>query len=228
MINLLTNKTGWQFAVIKGDSHAALWCEEQGRLDYDRSVEDVVKLLKPGDAVVDAGAFIGDYTVRMAKAVGETGSVVAFEPNLEAYVCLSVNCRDCPKVWIEHCALSDIETTKSVFQESNAGASHLINARNYGQIIRTRTLDSFNLARCDFIKMDIEGFEVFALRGAMETIKKFRPKMFIELNDSALSRYGFAKDDILKPLLESGYRMEFIDPKHNLSYPQLDVLLLPK
>ena len=228
MIKLVTDKYGWQFTVINEDSHGSKWAEEQKRLDYDRSVEDVVKLLKPGDTVVDAGAFIGDYTVRMAKAVGETGSVLAFEPNLDAYVCLEVNCRDCPQVRLEHCALSDIETTKSVFVESNVGASHLINARNEGPTIRTRTLDSFNLQHCDFIKIDIEGFEVFALRGAVETIKKFRPKIFIELNDSALSRYGFTKNDILKPLMGIGYRLEFIDPKHNLSYPQLDVLLLPK
>ena len=228
MIELVTCKDGYQVAVIKGDTHGSKWIKEQGRLDYDRSVEDVVKLLKPGDIVVDAGAFIGDYTVRMAQAVGKTGTVIAFEPNPEAFVCLAVNCRNCPQVRLEHCALSDIETAKSVFVESNAGASHLINARNEGPTIRTRTLDSFNLARCDFIKIDIEGFEVFALRGAMETIKKFRPKMFIELNDSALARYGFTKNDILKPLLEIGYRLEFIDQKHNLSYPQLDVLLLPQ
>jgi len=225
-INLLTDKHGWQFAVIKGDTHAAKWCEEQQRLDYDRSVEDVLQYIKPGDTVIDVGANIGAYTVSMAKAVGETGRVFAFEPNLAAYVCLEINCRDLPQATLFNEGLSDVESFAGIEQEKNAGASHIISCSN--GTVKMITLDDINLPRCDFIKMDVEGYEPFVIRGAMKTLKKFRPKMFVELNDGPLARYGFTKQDILKPLFDVGYILKFIDPRHNLNYEQLDVLLIPR
>lgn len=226
MIKLITDKTGWQFAVISNDSHGSRWSEEQKRLDYDRSVNVVLKHIKPGDIVIDAGAFIGDYTVSMAKGVGGSGTVLAFEPNLEAYICLAVNCRDCGNVQLHHAALGDTVTCCALVQEVNAGATH-IERNNLSGGVRTINLDSLNLERCDFIKADLEGYEPYFIRGAMDTIRKFRPKIFIELNDVALARYSFTKADVLRPLQDSGYRLHFLEEKHNLSYKQIDVFLMP-
>lgn len=229
-MRLLIDKKGWTFAVVSGDSHATKWCEEQQRLDYDRSVDDVLKFIKSGDVVVDAGAFIGAFTVPMAKAVGVNGMVLAFEANLSSYCCLVVNCREHNNVSERLLALGDSDTVMSVKrwddQPENAGASYLISEFNESRV-RVTALDNFNLDRCDFIKIDVEGFEPRVIRGAMMTIKKYRPKIFVELNDVALARNGFTKQDVLKPLLEIGYNVKFLQEKHNLLMPQLDVFLFP-
>lgn len=229
MIELVTCKDGYVVAVIKQDSHASRWVKEQQRLDYDRSVDVILPMLKSGDTVLDIGALIGGYTVPFAKAVGETGKVLAFEPNLEAYVCLAVNCRDLSQVFLLNSGLGKMNCRIPMILENNVGASHIIgkNDRPDPDGVLILPLDSFNLDHCDFIKLDVEGFEVFVIRGAWETLKKFHPKMFVELNDGALARYGFTKDDIIKPLLEDlGYKLVFPDPKFGLEQPQLDVFFL--
>jgi FkbM family methyltransferase len=224
-LKFLTDGTGWQFAVINGDTHAARWCEEMGRLEIDGGVNAIIPHLKPGDTVVDAGANIGAHTVPYAKAVGETGRVLAFEPNLPAYFCLAVNTRDLPQVQCGLCALGADFHTCSMVPNLNAGASCL-SGRQHGEV-DVFPLDALALTRCDFIKMDVEGFEPFLIRGAIQTLKKFHPLIFCELNDGALARYGFTKADIIKPLTDLGYRLEFLSPDHNLQMPQIDVFFLP-
>jgi len=231
MIKLLTDKSGWQFAVIKSDSHGGRWCEEQSRLDYDRSVEDVLKHINEGDVVIDAGAFIGAYSIPIAKRVGEKGKVYSFEPNAESYACLLVNSRDLPQIKPMKFGLSFAAQTKRVLIDSNAGATRLENTiagiKDYSEVVSMVFLDGIEFDRCDFIKCDIEGFEPLFIQGAINTIRKFRPKIFIEVNDVALARYGFTKDDVIKPLLEEGYHVEFLDQKHHLLMPEFNIFLFP-
>ena len=74
-----------------------------------------------------------------------------------------------------------------------------------------------------FLKMDVEGYEVRALRGSKNFIKKHRPKMWIEVNLHTLQRNNFTEDDLLNEIKELGYRI--------ISYPekgiQYDVLCIP-
>jgi hypothetical protein len=48
------------------------------------------------------------------------------------------------------------------------------------QVVEAITIDSMNLPRLDFLKLDIEGFELNAIRGAKETIKKYKPYLWVE------------------------------------------------
>jgi len=228
MIKLLTDKEGWQFAVLKTDTHLARWSEEQRSLVTDPTVhQTIIPHLNKGDTVIDAGTSIGDHTVPYAKAVGPTGRVLAFEPYLPAFVCLTVNCRDLPQVELHHKILSNEHSLRELTPNINAGATHVSNhASNGGTLVETITLDSLNLTACHFIKLDIEGYEPLFIQGAIETIKKFRPKIFVELNDSALARYGFQKKDILEPLLALGYEIQFLDASHNLEMKQIDIFLM--
>lgn len=228
-IKILRDGTGWEFAVIAGDSHAGVWCSEQLRLDYDRSVEEVLRHLKSGDIAVDAGAFIGAYSVSMAKFVGATGRILSFEPNLESFCCLSVNSRDLPQIQCFNMALGEFDCRLPLVRDKNCGATHIDEKHTENsESIRIIALDDLKLERCDFIKADLEGYEPFFIQGAMKTIERFKPKIFIELNDEALARYGFKKTDILNPLFELGYRLEFLDAKnHSLNMKQLDVFLFP-
>lgn len=227
MIKLVTMKDGYSVAVISNDDHAGRWIQELGRLDYDRGVDAILPYLKKGDTVIDVGALIGGFTSPMAKAVGPSGSVLAFEPNLDAFVCLSVNCRDLPQVKLFNEALSSHDGMVTIEREDNAGASHIFPCSAAG-VTPIRPLDSLQLDGCDFIKMDVEGFEPNAIEGAIQTIIKFKPVIFIELNDGALKRYGFEKADVLLPLFELGYHLKFLHPSHNLQLTQLDVILTPQ
>jgi FkbM family methyltransferase len=226
MIKPIKDKDGGEFWVIDGDTHGSKWAEEQQRLDYDRSVEDALRFIKPGHVVIDAGANIGAYSVPFAKAVGEHGFVLAFEPMPDAFDCLSLNLAPFKRSLAMNAALD--KQAGEIFMEAdkNAGASH-VSAKKTGITAKTVTIDSFGLSSLHFIKMDIEGFEPYALAGAMETIQKFKPIILVELNDEALGRNGFIKNDVLLPLLKIGYRFELLDSRTNLNMPQIDVFLMP-
>ena len=83
-------------------------------------------------------------------------------------------------------ALSDkrhtaIMTTKDI----NSGMSTLSETKwksdSYPQMVTTQTLDSYKFPKIDFMKIDVEGWEEYVLEGAMKTILKHRPRMYIEI-----------------------------------------------
>lgn len=214
-------------AVIEGDTHLSAWVEQTGRLDHDQSTLPVIlPLIKPGDVVVDAGANIGSHTIAYINAVGDKGIVLAFEPNPPAFECLMHNC---PQANNYRLGLSDSLGFFDVVPNVNAGATHLGQASIDGNAAQTIRLDSFELPRLNFFKLDIEGFELLALRGARETIQRCRPIIMCELNVGALARQGHDKTGIMTFLLgEMGYIMvKPVFPNESMDAEQIDVLFFP-
>lgn len=208
-------------AVLENDSHISRWVEETGRLDHDEySIPIILEHIEKGDYVVDAGAFIGDHTIAYLKAVGPTGQVIAFEPNREAYQCLLHNC---PKADCIFAGLGDKEQKLRFATDGNVGASHICGLGD--KKVDIVTLDSYNLNRLDFFKLDVEGFEISALVGATKTILKHRPMMWVEVNEGALQRNGKTPLDLLSFIRhELGYA---ITPYPEFDVAQYDLLCKP-
>jgi FkbM family methyltransferase len=136
-----------------------------------------------GDTVFDCGAFNGNSTIVLGRKAGPTGFVYAFEPNPEMSPILTRNlvASNCDNVEIVKVALMDHPDTVRFNQ--NGAASRPM---DFGGIeVTAITLDQFvqerELRRVDFLKFDIEGFELPALKGASATIRRFRPKMAISV-----------------------------------------------
>ena len=49
------------------------------------------------------------------------------------------------------------------------------------EVVQTKTIDSFDFPKMDFIKIDVEGWEEQVILGGLETIKKYNPKIYIEI-----------------------------------------------
>lgn len=213
-------------AVIEGDTHISKWVEETGRLDHDQNtLPRILKFIKPGDTVIDCGAFIGDHTIAYSEKVGGFGYVIGIESNPEAYECLKYNLSKAASTtcFINN-AVSDVsESGLVIVPNENAGASSV----SIGNSIYTMTIDSLKLAKCNLIKMDIEGFEVKALNGARETIKKFRPYLVIEINEEALNKQGNTPQDIFNFLKEMDYIYCNIYPGQLPEGPQYDIICIP-
>lgn len=138
--------------------------------------------LGPGSVVVDAGANIGIYSQFLGACIGPEGAVHSFEPSPENFAHLRRALADYPNVRINQLALSD-KTGQSVLYVSD----HLnVDHRAYATAgekrktipIRSTTLDDYFEpgARVDLIKMDIQGYELHALRGA-ERVLGDNPKV---------------------------------------------------
>jgi len=195
-------------------------------------LEIVNNLLKPDDTFFDIGANIGEFTLFVAKRV-PLGNVYSFEPAEELFDRLSSNVvrNDFANVHLFQYALSDKEGETELYEPTtrfsdgsiNAGLHSLYGNENdsTSESVSVTTLDDFvdhqGLEGIDLIKMDIEGSELRALRGGARTLRRFSPKLIIEVNASTCRRAGYEQQDILIYLRTFGYRFQRIDPRGKLS-----------
>ena len=154
----------------------------EGPYGYKDNTFDVT--VKKEDVVIDAGAWIGDFS---AYADSKGAITYAFEP-VEA--CFYMLCKtiqlDGKKIYPIQKGLGATECELDIqVVENNTGASSFVVNRDVGTVqkIKITTLDKFveenNLERVDFIKADIEGAERDFLRGATHVLKNFAPKLAI-------------------------------------------------
>lgn len=193
-------------AVIEGDNCLSQFVRQTGRLDHDDILNLVTPMIKPGDWVVDVGAYIGGHTHAYLRAVGPTGRVYSIEPNPEARQCLKHNC---PTAVIKDCAFgSKVSSGYFNFNRDNPGASRLIegDASLYGKPeVMISRLDLLELPRLDFLKIDAEGWEPDVILGGECTLKNSRPKIMMEINRQALSERGWTASALFDLMKSLGY-----------------------
>ncbi len=150
-------------------------------------------LIKPGSRVLDVGANIGYYTVLFAEWVGPSGHVIAVEPdpaNLELLLANTEDFRRNGRVSVQSVALGDQEGKSRLYQSrGNIGMHRLypsVCCQNEWVEVSVRKGDSLGLAPLDFIKIDIEGYEPYALRGLAATLRA-SPKLSILAEFSPLA-----------------------------------------
>ena len=132
--------------------------------------------------VVDVGANIGNHSLYFA-IMSKAMSVVAFEPtpNQIKIFKKNVEINKLKNVSLHECGLGE-KRSKGIINghdPKNAGGIRILN--DPAGSIDIKTLDSFKLKGCDFIKVDVEGFEYNVLIGAKKTITKYRPNLWLEL-----------------------------------------------
>jgi len=138
--------------------------------------------IKPGDVVVDAGAFTGDYTIFAAKKVGEQGKVVAFEPDKNNRIILRRNLKkkNLSNVIIVPKGLWDEETSLSIEQSDGLHTTISSKGDVHIQVTRLDTeLKKLKINHIDVLKMDIEGAEVEAIEGCKKTLLRDKPYVAI-------------------------------------------------
>jgi FkbM family methyltransferase len=167
----------------------------------------LLRLVKPGDIVVDAGANIGAFSVPMARRVGPGGWVLAAEPQrlVHQALCANVAANGLANVVTHWCGLGAAPGVAVVppldhGQEDNYGGVAL-RGGGAGERVPVATIDSLDLPGCALIKADVEGMELDVLRGAAETIRRHQPRLFLENNGTERS------PPLIAWLLERGYRL---------------------
>lgn len=148
--------------------------------------------------VVQAGGNCGFYVKPYAQMF-ET--VYTFEPNSLNFYCLTNNVWEGNVVKIQACLGESHNSVGLTYKKVNSGVS-----RVHGEgIFPTFKIDDLGLSNCDLIHLDIEGYEMFALKGGIETIKEFKPIIALEWLDHN-NQFGVSADDILNWLTELGYK----------------------
>jgi FkbM family methyltransferase len=154
---------------------------------------------------VDIGANCGIWTRVLARCFP---LVTAFEPSAEAIECFWLNnpwreMNESSRVILKACALgAEAGTLRLNTQLRSSGFTRADPEGNTE--VEMRTLDSFNLPVVDFIKIDVEGFEHPVVKGAVETIGKYRPVVIIEQKPDNAERQGFKRFGALNLLKKMG------------------------
>ena len=170
--------------------------------------------------VIDVGAHAGQFSKLFAKLAPD-GHVYAFEPSAYARGVLepALKWNRIGNVTVVIDGLSDapgeavLQTPITRKGQMGYGRAHIGAAEEQGavaQTVRLTTLDAFvaaqGLSRLDFIKADVEGWELHVLRGGVETLKRFHPALFLEVSDEWLERAGATPSDLWDLLTPLGYR----------------------
>lgn len=212
------------FAVIPHDTHIKKWVIENKKLDFDINAQPLINsYLKPGDVIIDAGANIGCYSYGFLSVIGETGSIYCFEPYKDAFECLEYNLDKFKNVFLYDKALGSKDGYVRIISENNNAGMNFCEEVKTSDV-KCITIDSINLKKCDFIKIDVESFELEVLIGASQTIKRFTPILYIEINEHTLKRRGIKPKDIFKWLDSFGYNYKNIYPGQDLSGDQFDII----
>jgi FkbM family methyltransferase len=176
------NYKGWAFPDI--DSHFKDYVGDFPKTIYQQGALDAAfKYVKKFDVAIDAGANIGLQSVRLAQKFNK---VHAFEPTSINHNCLIPNTKNFTNIQLYKIGLGEHEdhaVIKIPAETKNCGAFSIVDFNNYetdvlSENIKILALDQFNILP-DFIKIDTQGFELFILKGAKNTLKN-KPVLLTE------------------------------------------------
>jgi len=191
------------------------------------------ELLRPDSIVIDGGANVGLFSLQ-ASQLTPKGKVYAFEPAQLTFNALKQNTKACRNLEVMNLGLGDKKRKAEMMVHRGCPSGSTLSDSGMAMIgvekgdlvpeeVSITTIDDFakerSLERVDFIKVDAEGYEKQILRGAKETIRRFRPIL-------AVSAYHFPNDktDIVK-------LVEGITPEYTHTFSsraEEDLLFLPK
>lgn len=147
-----------------------------------------LKFIRKDDVCIDAGANQGIYTIPFGKIVGSRGKVIAIEPMKYAQLIIKKNYQinNLKNIRIFNGVISDKNKKQTLDLSRGVGSASIIRDFGKKKILRvnSKTIDNlvknYGLKNVNFIKMDIEGCEFLALKGAKKTIQRFRPIICLE------------------------------------------------
>lgn len=201
--------------------------------NYDLSMTSVFShLIKPGDTVWDIGTERGWFTLQMAMLVGANGRVDSFEafpPTVEKLKA-NVDLNNFHHVHVNGVAVCDVNskmwfvppsnnvTNNISFLDHCNGIGYLTVSQESGAIeVNTINLNDYyeseKIQKVSLMKIDIEGAEVSALRGADKLIRKDKPVIAIEYNRQTALRGGSSVEELNELILSYNYKLFLFEKK---------------
>ncbi|HET6244014.1 MAG: FkbM family methyltransferase [Bacteroidetes bacterium] len=180
----------------------------------DQSQDALLKLVEENYSVLDIGTNIGNTALLFADKVKAAGRVIGFEPDPETYqLCMkNLELNSFENLKVHNIGFGD--NNSSFFIESlidsNISGNRINEKLTQGQKqVSVKRLDDvffdFNLKKVDLVKIDVEGYEMKVLIGAKETIQKFKPTLFIEIDDNNLRDQKSSAQELLDFLEKNNY-----------------------
>lgn len=166
----------------------------------DNLEELIFPLVNYRGTAIQAGGAVGKWPNKMAEHFQR---VVTFEPNPELFQCMTRNCT-APNIEMYSMGIGDMHQMVSLGYPSkpeNYGAYHVVGPGD----IEIRTIDSFDFPECDLLMLDIEGYELYAFKGAEQLIRRCHPVIVYEAKEICSRVFGYSQEAIQAFLRGCGY-----------------------
>lgn len=184
----------------------------------------------PGDVVLDVGSFLGVYAVLEAMRAGPAGRVIAFEPTAwSASVArrhIGFNTEGAAPVTLVEAAVGDSATRTTLYEYDQPYVNSLAEAVDVDSPSTARVVDVVTIDDvCDrlnvtptFVRMDVQGAEFHALRGARRTIQRARQRLTIvgEMHPQCWPSFGIQPDEARGTIASLGLIAEPLEPGADL------------
>ena len=181
-----------------------------------RDVRSLKSYVVAGSTVIDVGANIGFFTVPFARWVGSEGQVISVEPEAVNF--------DSLRDRVQRLGLSNVVSLVNAAAIEVPGRVRLaVNLDNpadhrvaeQGIPVTAVTVDALVGERgwpdVSLIKIDVQGSELRVIRGALQTLRRFQPALFVELHEPSLVEAGTSTAELVGELLELGYAPYALD-----------------
>ena len=207
-MNIFLKKLSSKFSTRMQQEMKRLYCAHQIKKGNFFSEEPEYQRLedwiKEGDWVLDIGANIGHYTLKMSKLAGNKGRVFAFEPMSDTFELLASNVAKFPNknTTLINAAIFEEEKEQGMEMPKfdsgldNYYGAHLSSDSSSNKVYCVK-IDCFNFPNpIKFVKIDVEDFELYALKGMVNLITRDKPTIVAEGVDpdvtAFLSEFGYS------------------------------------
>lgn len=222
------------FLALRTDIGVADELAATGVWEQDQ-VELFARLVRPGETALDIGANIGHHTVALSKMVGETGHVVAFEPQMQMFNLLNANivlnrCRNVrpfnlalgsshDQMRMSAISYDDFMPFGSLgIQRQAGGRGESIEVAPLDDVMRKLSLGDSPVS---LMKVDVQAHELYVLQGARDFLRQAQPSISFEVAPFWMRKAGYDWRDILVLLQDLGYSF-FDEAGQPLTTPEWD------
>jgi FkbM family methyltransferase len=193
----------------------------RGKFFEPEIIEVSRKYIKSGTTVLDLGANFGQMSIEFSKLVG-TGKVYSFEAQSTVFNCLKKNieANGCENTILIEKAVHNKDgeslyfpqydfSETSIFKSAPYSGLALIADAKDGVEVKTITIDSLNIdTHISFIKIDVQGSDLFAMQGATKTILKHKPVIIFEFEEPVQAQFKTSFNDYVEFVRSINYRFE--------------------
>jgi FkbM family methyltransferase len=190
----LENRCGWMIPIRDRVAQQIILREVN-------DIPTISRYCKQFRSVIQAGGNIGIWPVALSKKFDRVYTV---EPDEANHAALEYNTRNFPTIAVNRAAFGALPGSGAIdhIDPDNIGAHQVKDGSEFDIV----TIDSLGVEDCDLLQLDVEGFEHFAILGAVETIKKSSPVICLELKGLG-KRYGVDDQETIDFLADLGYKV---------------------
>ncbi|MBK5270223.1 MAG: FkbM family methyltransferase, partial [Bacteroidia bacterium] len=193
-------------------------------------IEIAKKYIRPGTVALDIGGNFGQMAIIFSRLVGKEGKVYVFEAQDRVFDLLNKNIKanNCKNIITKNGAVYNVNDKTLIFPEpditiENPYGANAINPKlSEGREVITYTIDSLNISEpISFMKVDIQGSDIFAMQGARDTIFKNKMPVIFEYEQQFQEQFGTSFQDYVDFVDEINYK--FVETIMKINY-----LIVPK